>query len=55
MDFKKFFQGIPGELEEAAMIDGCTPIQAFVRIIFPLAIPGIAAVAIYAFIFAWGN
>ena len=52
---RNFFQGIPGELEEAAMIDGCTPIQAFVRIIFPLAIPGIAAVAIYAFIFAWGE
>lgn len=52
---RNFFQGIPRELEESAMIDGCTQFQAFLRIVLPLALPGMAAVAIYAFIFSWGE
>ncbi len=50
-----FFLGIPGNLEEAAMIDGCSRFQAFRRIIFPLAAPGIAATSIFSFSLAWNN
>lgn len=50
-----FFIDLPKELEEAAFIDGCTRMGAFVRIILPLAAPGIAAVSIFSFTLAWND
>jgi multiple sugar transport system permease protein len=50
-----YFNSIPRELEEAAMVDGCTPIGALFRILIPISLPGIVAVAIFAFITAWGE
>jgi multiple sugar transport system permease protein len=50
-----FFEDIPPELDEAALIDGCNPLQSFVRIALPLTRPGIAASAILSFIFSWNN
>ena len=52
---KGFFDGVPRELEEAAMIDGCSWGSAFFRVILPLTLPGIAASRIYAFIGAWNE
>ena len=50
-----FFDSIPNELEEAAMIDGSTKFRAFWQIVLPLALPGIATVAIFTFINAWNE
>jgi multiple sugar transport system permease protein len=50
-----FFREIPWELEQAAQIDGATPFQAFVRVIAPLAAPGVFTTAILVFIFAWNE
>jgi len=50
-----YFLTIPREIEEAAMIDGCTRLQVVRKIIFPLSSPAIAATAVYAFILAWNN
>jgi len=50
-----FFATIPLEIEEAALVDGCTRLGVIVRIVFPLSTPGIAATAVYAFILAWNN
>lgn len=48
-----FFASIPGELEEAARIDGCNKFSAFIKVMLPLAVPGIVATAIYIFLMAW--
>ena len=48
-----FFASIPVELEEAAIIDGCSRIGAFVRVVLPLARVGIIATGIYIFLMAW--
>ncbi len=50
---RSFFDGIPIELEEAGLVDGCTRVQILLRIILPVALPGIAAVAIFTFLNAW--
>jgi multiple sugar transport system permease protein len=50
---RAFFQAIPRELEDAAMVDGCTPFGAFVRVVLPNAAPGLLATFVYAFLFAW--
>ncbi|MBV9105179.1 MAG: carbohydrate ABC transporter permease [Verrucomicrobia bacterium] len=52
---KGFFDEIPTELDEAALLDGCSRFHAFVRIVLPLAAPGLAATAIIAFIFSWNE
>lgn len=52
---KGFFEDLPSTLEEAAMIDGATPRQAFLHICLPVAMPGIAAVAILSFLFSWNE
>lgn len=52
---RAFFMEIPGELEESAMIDGCSRMQALWRIVLPLARPGLAATAIFCFIFSWNE
>ena len=48
-----FFEGIPYDLEEAAMIDGATRLRAFLSIILPVSIPGISATATYVFFMTW--
>jgi multiple sugar transport system permease protein len=50
-----FFREIPGELEEAAEVDGATPFQALVRVVLPLAAPGVFTTVILVFIFAWND
>jgi trehalose/maltose transport system permease protein len=50
-----FFKAMPGELEEAAMVDGATPFQAFIRILLPLAAPGLVTTGLLAFIAAWNE
>jgi multiple sugar transport system permease protein len=50
---RSFFLAIPRDLEEAAMVDGCTPFRAFVKIVLPNAAPGLVATFVYAFLFAW--
>ena len=50
-----YFRTIPKELEECAQIDGATRIQAMVRIIFPVAMPGILSAGIFAFTHAWNE
>jgi len=50
-----FFQGIPKELDEAAMIDGCSRIKALVQIVLPLAAPGLISAGIYSFSEAWNE
>ncbi len=49
------FSGIPIELEEAAWTLGCNRFQAFMKVIFPLVLPGIAASAIFAFVISWNE
>lgn len=50
-----FFKQLPTELEQAAMVDGCTPGQAFRKVILPLAAPGVFTTAIIVFIAAWNE
>lgn len=50
---KGFFDNMPWELEEAASIDGCNRLQTVLRIILPIAAPGIAATGLFAFIRSW--
>ncbi len=52
---RSYFDTIPRELEEAALIDGCGYIEAFVRIVLPLSGPGLAAVSIFAFLFSYNE
>jgi multiple sugar transport system permease protein len=49
------FVSVPYEFEEAARVFGCTPIQAFRKVVLPLAIPGIAASAILTFVLSWNE
>jgi N,N'-diacetylchitobiose transport system permease protein len=50
-----FVSGVPRELEEAAMVDGCTRMQAFRRVVLPLLAPGLVATSIFAFVTAWNE
>ncbi len=50
-----YFESIPEELEEAAMIDGATRFGAFARVVLPLAAPGVLAAGLYAFTQAWNE
>lgn len=52
---KNYFQGIARSLEEAAMVDGCTWAQMLWKILIPVAAPGLAAAAIFAFMTAWND
>lgn len=52
---KGFFDGIPRELEEAAMVDGCNRLSAFCRVIIPVSAPGIGATAMYSFLLSWNE
>lgn len=50
-----FIVNIPKELEEAAMVDGCSRTTAFLRVVFPLLAPGLVATSVYGFIQAWNE
>ncbi|MFJ4923279.1 carbohydrate ABC transporter permease [Streptomyces sp. NPDC088725] len=50
-----YFDSIPRDLDEAAKVDGCGALGALFRVVVPAAIPGIVAVAVYAFMTAWGE
>jgi len=50
-----FFREIPWDLDKAARVDGATPLQAFVHVILPLAVPGVFTAAILVFMFAWND
>src|SRR6266404_88816 len=52
---RTFFDGLPRSLEEAALIDGASPTQAWLWVTMPLAGPGLAATAILCFLFAWND
>jgi ABC-type glycerol-3-phosphate transport system permease component len=52
---RTFFQSIPVDIEEAAMIDGANRFQAVVHVVFPLALPGVVATGIFTFILAWND
>ena len=52
---KGFFDNIPYEIEEAATVDGCSPLGLLIRIIIPISLPTIAAVGMYSFILAWNE
>jgi multiple sugar transport system permease protein len=49
------FMGIPVELEEAAWVFGCSRLKAFLKVVAPLALPGIAATAVFAFVISWNE
>jgi multiple sugar transport system permease protein len=49
------FMGIPRELEEAAWVFGCSKVEAFRKVVLPLALPGLAAAAIFAFVISWNE
>ncbi len=49
------FMGVPKELEEAAWVFGCSRIEAFFRIVAPIALPGLAATAVFAFVISWNE
>ncbi|MGP4021430.1 carbohydrate ABC transporter permease [Saccharopolyspora sp. 5N708] len=50
-----YFDSIPKDMDEAALIDGASPVGALLRVVLPAARPGIAAVGIYAFMTAWSE
>jgi multiple sugar transport system permease protein len=52
---KSYFQGIPRELEEAALVDGCGFSRMVVRVLLPAAAPGLVAAAMFAFMTAWND
>ena len=52
---KGYFDTIPRELEQAAMVDGCSPLGAMFRVILPVSAPGLAATALYAFVLSWAD
>lgn len=51
----QFIRGLPRELDNAARVDGCGPIQIFVRIIFPLTLPALVTTSIFTFIWTWND
>jgi ABC-type glycerol-3-phosphate transport system permease component len=52
---KAYFQSIPFEIEEAALVDGCSVIQTVLRITLPLSMPGAIATFMYLFVFTWND
>jgi multiple sugar transport system permease protein len=55
MTMRGFYQSIPRDLEEAAMIDGCSRVGALFRVVLPSVLPGLVATTIYGFINAWNE
>src|SRR6185503_4174487 len=52
---RSFFRTIPAEVEEAAILDGCTPVGFFWRILLPMARPALATVSVLAVVASWNN
>ncbi|MFG3252883.1 carbohydrate ABC transporter permease [Streptomyces sp. NPDC048172] len=52
---RNYVAAVPKDLEESAMVDGCTRTQAFVKVIFPLLAPGLMATSLFGFITAWNE
>jgi multiple sugar transport system permease protein len=52
---RDYFNSLPTDLEESALVDGATRWQAFVRIVLPLSAPGLVSVAIFSFVFSWNE
>ncbi|XWN30967.1 MAG: carbohydrate ABC transporter permease [Devosia sp.] len=52
---KGYFDSIPRELEQAAMVDGCSATRALFQVVLPVAAPGLAATALYGFILSWSD
>jgi multiple sugar transport system permease protein len=52
---RSFFDEIPKEIDEAALIDGCTPAETFIRVILPLVKAGLAVTALFVFILNWSD
>jgi multiple sugar transport system permease protein len=50
-----FLRDVPQEIEEAALIDGCSRLQALLRVVLPVIVPGLAVVALFAFITTWNE
>jgi len=50
-----FFREVPPEMEEAAEIDGCSRVQAFVYVVLPVVVPGLIAAGVLAFVFSWNE
>ena len=50
-----FFVNIPIEIEEAALLDGCTRFTTIIRVVLPIVMPGLIAAAVYAFMFSWNE
>jgi len=50
-----FISNVPKELEEAAMIDGCSKLQSLRYVVFPLLLPGIVATGVFTFIYTWNE
>src|SRR5207249_11123814 len=50
-----YFRTVPTEVEECAMVDGATRIQALWRIVLPIAVPGLVCAALFAFTFSWNE
>ncbi len=52
---RNYFASIPKELEEAAYIDGCNRFSGFLRVLIPIAMPGVVVCAVFSFLYAWGD
>ena len=52
---KGFMDTVPEELDQAAMVDGCTRVGAYARVIMPVIAPGLVATTVFAFLLAWGD
>jgi len=52
---KNYFASIPRELDEAAIIDGCSRFKAFIKIMIPVAMPGVIVCVVFSFLYAWGD
>lgn len=50
-----FYAAIPREVDEAALVDGCSPLGAFFRVVLPMSAPGLAAAGIFIFLLAWNE
>jgi len=50
-----FFQGVPKELEESAMVDGCNRFSAFLRVIVPISLPGMLSAGVFSFVLSWNE
>jgi N,N'-diacetylchitobiose transport system permease protein len=55
LTLRAYMSAVPKELEESAMVDGCTRPQAFIKVIFPLLAPGLMATSLFGFITAWNE